>query len=207
MTIRSDNADLISNVLKLVDNAVIKYNEANQRTLSDKIHVTEACGCLRYAYFRRKYGGKPEANYKTFMGTAIHDAILRFISDQTEIYVCNDILEGYADAIVTINGKKYVFELKTVVRIPAKPYKSHIEQVNCYMNMLGIDKAVIVYVQRSDGNKAVFVVDRDPDLFTVTLDKARYLRKCLDENKPPNLRDESFCFMCPYRKICEKENG
>jgi len=206
MTIRSDNADLISNVLKLVDNAVIKYNEANQRTLSDKIHVTEACGCLRYAYFRRKYKLEGEPNYTTFMGIAIHDSILKFISDKTEIHVENDIIEGYADAIIEINGQKYVFELKTVKKLPTKPYKSHIEQVNCYMNMLGIDKAVIVYVQRSDGKKTVFVVDRDPDLFTVTLDKARYLKKCLEDNKPPKIRDESFCFMCPFRKICEKES-
>ena len=207
MTVQSDNADLISNVLKLVDNAVISYHEANKRETSDKIHVTEVCGCLRYAYFKRTVELKPDANYFTFIGTAIHDAILKHISDQIEIHVENDIIEGYADAIVEINGQKYVFELKTVRWLPNKPYKSHIEQVNCYMNMLGIDKAVIVYVQRSDGKKSVFVVDRDPDLFSITLDKARYLRKCLDLGKPPNLRDETFCFMCPFRKICESENS
>ena len=207
MNNRLDNADLISNVMKLIDDAVIKYHEANKRETTDKIHVTEATGCLRYAYFRRTVELKPEANYYTFMGTAIHDAILKFITDRTEIHVENDVLDGYADAIVEINGRKYVLELKTVKRLPQKPYKSHVEQVNCYMNMLGIDKGIIVYVQRSDGRKAVFVVDRDPDLFTVTLDKARYLRKCLDEGKPPSLKDESFCFMCPFRKQCEKESS
>jgi len=201
-----DNAEIISNVMKLIDDAVIKYHEENQREFGEKIHVTEACGCLRYAYFRRTVKLKPEPNYYIFMGIAIHDSILKYISDQTEVHVENDVLTGYADAIIEINGEKYVLELKTVVRLPNKPYKTHVEQLNCYLNMLGVEKGIIVYIQRSDGRKAVFVVNRDPDLFTVTLDKARYLRKCLDEGKPPAIKDETFCFRCPYRKICEEEN-
>ena len=138
MSVQSDNAEILRNALKLVDDAVIKYHESNRREYSEKIHVTEVTGCLRRAYFHRTVNLPPDANYFTFMGTAIHDALLSFIAEETEVKVENDILIGYADAIIEINGERYVFELKTVRRLPSRPYPSHVEQVNAYMNILDI---------------------------------------------------------------------
>jgi len=198
-----DNADIVNFIMRRIDEAIKAFHEENRKELGEKIHITEACGCLRFAYFRRKLGEKDDNIQYLFMGTAIHDAILKYIGEETEIHVENDILIGYADAIVNYNGERLVIELKTVKRLPQKPYKSHVEQLNAYLNLLGIEKGVIIYFERGSGNKAVFVIERDPTLFTITMEKARYLKECIEKNRPPEIKDESLCFMCPYRDVCE----
>ncbi|RLE86321.1 MAG: hypothetical protein DRN04_19680 [Thermoprotei archaeon] len=65
-------------------------------------------------------------------------------------------LAGTPDAY----NDEIVLEVKTVNKIPEKPYEHHVLQLNTYLNMLNYDLGLIIYISKKNGKIKVFEVKK-----------------------------------------------
>lgn len=141
------------------------------------------------------------------IGDAIHAQIQKsfkeHLGDKVEIekYITIVIeglkINGKVDMI--LDGDK-IIEIKTVKANEGKePAPEHIAQVQWYMGVLGLKKAVISYFNRENGiHIQSFTIEYDERAFEKIKEKfARVIRG------DKNLRsDNRECKYCPYKKIC-----
>ena len=86
----------------------------------------------------------------------------------------------------------------------ANPSKNHLIQWNLYSHMTGIEKGLIMYINKGNQQYEIFDVERDQDILQPTLDKFSRVWLAIknDERVPfvkcPNRFD-------PYREISEKD--
>lgn len=190
------------------------WNKNQRKTEDNIIHVSEVTGCIRKSYYYRVNSEAVDKivdiNSKIVMtiGSMIH----RMIENHMETYDCiieqpvylirnNYVLAGTPDAVCD----DVVLEIKTVGKDVDKPYKSHVEQINMYMGILGIDKGYIIYINRANGSVKVFPVKYSEKMFNETLKKADKLWESLRNNKPPEKQLSHECNNCPFRWICYRE--
>ena len=173
------------------------------------IHVGEVSGCLRRAFFdRRNPLKKVDAqNVILTIGNSVHlqlQEILREKGFQVEVEAAYPLrgftLVGHADLYDPL--RNIIIELKTVTKIPKKPYQEHILQVNAYTFMLKAERAFIVYISKSNGAIRVFEIGRNPRLWRYTIKRAFTLHNALSDNKPPEPERSHFCSYCPYKWRC-----
>jgi len=140
------------------------------------------------------------------IGDAIHEWIQRnFIyqyGDKVEIEKWVEIevegvkIRGKVDIVL---AKKKVIEIKTVKDKPIrKPDLTHVKQVQLYLGILGLKKAVISYFKRENGlHLNSFEIDFDQVMYDRILDK---FAKVIQNRQ---LRtDTRECRFCPYSWTC-----
>lgn len=190
-----------------------KLIEIHQRVVLDNsiIHVVEISGCLRRAYYDRNI---PRArldvhNVVMAIGNGIHyqlQELLRSEGWRPEYEVSWDFkkfkLIGHIDLYNP--RENIVLELKTVNKVPDKPYDSHVIQVNTYLAMVRSRKGYIAYIAR-DGNIRVYKVSYDKELWEKAVRRAFYLFYSLRDRKPPKPEQSFLCSYCPYKWKCFKE--
>jgi len=90
-------------------------------------------------------------------GTAIHEGIEKLLKEygELEIEFEKEVRKQYGE--YTLVGKldgltkdNIVVEFKTVYKPPTFPYEAHIYQVLIYMNMIGSQKGLLVYIGNND---------------------------------------------------------
>jgi CRISPR-associated protein Cas4 len=113
-------------------------------------------------------------------------------------------LSGRIDALVELNGEKFIVEIKSIGKIPREPLDHHIMQVQPYMLALGAEKAVVVYLYKTDLTWTVFEVYYNPDLLEKIIQRAVTLDKALFENKTPTAEPSWECKYCEFRERCNK---
>lgn len=111
---------------------------------------------------------------------------------------------GHADGIVQIGGTTYVLELKTIndrgYATTTSPKGDHIRQVHAYMKGLGINKTIIIYINKNTGQLKEFVVDFDQTVYDVQV-KARinyYFNRIRKKQLPPREGASAHAFPCTY---------
>lgn len=89
----------------------------------------------------------------------------------SELFVADDVLKycGHCDGVMLSRaGEKFIFEFKTISKSQygglRQPKHEHVIQVHAYMNALGIDQAVILYLDK--GSQADW--RKKPDGWTCT---------------------------------------
>ena len=124
----------------------------------------------------------------------------------------NGHLGGTADAIVEIDGVKYVLEIKThneksfndLTKHGLRKSKyQHYVQLVIYMKELDIEKGLYFAVNKNDDNIYVETVERDDELAERYIRKGKFLS--LSEEMPPTIgKDETWfqCRQCDYGKFC-----
>ncbi len=171
------------------------------------IHVTEASGCLRKAFYDRVAPAPAldVTNVVVTIGNGIHhqlQALLLRKGWEAEVSVKfrTKVIElvGHAD-LVAPDGT--VVEIKTVNEVPQEPYQPHVMQVNAYLNMLNSREGYIVYIGR-DGKVRTFMVRSSKVLFHKLLKRAHHLHYSLINNEPPKPEKSPLCSYCPYRWRC-----
>lgn len=91
----------------------------------------------------------PEQNYATFRGSVIHSLLEQFADpeSQTEVRMSRELdgveISGQPDSvrIRKTNGRTLLRDWKTTKELPkySSPYKNHMQQVNVYRWILGLD--------------------------------------------------------------------
>lgn len=137
--------------------------------------------CKRKIFYK-KTGAEPtnpisEASYyKMAMGTCIHDYIQELVKkiDGVELLECEDMknitvddieFNYRLDGILSINGKKYILEIKTTYGAGAKFIEKngekpeHKEQLYMYMNFEKINNGILLYICKDTGFMIEFVYE------------------------------------------------
>ncbi|MCD6148924.1 hypothetical protein J7J18_06155 [bacterium] len=169
-----------------------------------EVWVTEVCGCLRRAWYKRRYG--EEITKDMIVGIKGHNILLPKLAEELgctyevriEIPVDSYILVGKADLVC----EDRVIELKLSNSLHIRD--EWITQANTYAVALGKDKFTIAIIGNSiitkdyPANKA---------LFKIVLETAKIYIKHIKANKPPPPMYGDWCKYCPYRKECNKEKS
>jgi len=194
-------------IREIINNAIRKYFEEHKKEFDDRITVTEAIYCLRRSWFRRK---NPDLEFQpsvyTFIGHAVHEALLNHIDGKSEVeFEFGDVV-GHADAVVEIDGEPTILELKVVGEIPRKPDYEYALQLNAYLCMSGINQGYLVYFNRTNGDVRSFKITPNKHLFRYVMQRAYQLRKALEKDELPQEDNDfvaKYCFFCPYRDVCK----
>ena len=175
------------------------------------IHVGEACGCLRKAYYTRR-GGSADLSHiapskRVIMGLGlsthlVFEEILKEMGYESEQEVVREFdgfkLAGTPDAV----SDDHVVEIKTCNRLPDEAYPHHAMQLNAYLGLLGKSLGYIVYICKRDGNVRVFQIGYDERMFQDLLSRAARLHRHLREDSPPPPEPSFICNYCEWKWQC-----
>lgn len=106
-------------------------------------------------------------------GTELHEAIQAawgarglLKAAETEIYDDKLGASGHIDALLEINGKRGIGEIKTMSAKrfrTNKPYSEHLDQLNFYLHITGLRSGILVYADRDNpGQIKTFNVNYSP---------------------------------------------
>jgi len=145
------------------------------------------------------------------MGTLIHELIQSELIKhgyEAEKFVTIELsdnlqLNGHVDLV----SDETAIELKTVSRVPEKPYQKHVEQLNLYLHALGYSHGYLIYISRANARIKSFRIDYSESLAEYSLKKAKAIAKAIELKDPslipPKFINNDLCFFCQYRIICE----
>lgn len=187
-----------------------RYHHELERKVEDynTIHVSEAVTCLRRAWYYRMDFERAEGQItKMLMGHGIHwiiESALKRDGWLTEVRVTYRYrpirLVGTIDAWHPERDE--VLEIKTVERMPERPYLGHWRQANAYIVMSGARRGYILYVERGSGLLGKFTMEGDQKEFEKLLVRALELRDALRDQRPPKPEKGPWCNGCPFRAQC-----
>jgi hypothetical protein len=123
-------------------------------------------------------------------------------------------IHGRADAIAQHKkGELRLHEVKSIKSFNylSTPQKEHVEQLQFYLNILGVEVGQIDYIDKAalfGGGDSVFSVDasfriyRDKDFFTDLILRANDLYRAIRERKIPEIRRGWICDYCLHKQEC-----
>lgn len=141
---------------KLQHNLTERFKR-NRRSMNEAVHVSDiTSGCIRKAWFRRKYPDDDTIDINTALhflrGIAYQHALTLLLQlDSTEVPVesKDNELVGHIDAIIVEAGKECVVEMKSTNTIAHfdinhTTFKEYLRQALYYLVLSGLEKAYII---------------------------------------------------------------
>ncbi len=185
----------------------------------DEIHVSEVVGCLRKAYYYRKYGDPLYLSHLADtkcvilgLGIAMHRGLqMQFIRLGYRVEVPVGVTIESEDGAFTlvgtpdVVGRDHIIELKTVNKIPERPYDHHVMQLNAYLWMTNRETGYIVYVCKKDGSVKVHMILRREKLWRKTIERAKLLYHCLKHDIVPPPEYSHLCKYCEFAFRCRED--
>jgi len=190
----------------------------------DEIHVSEVVQCLRKAYYYRKYGDPLTLSHLSDtkcvilgLGICAHMGLQSLFQQlgfqvEKEVSVQVHTSAGAFRFVGTIDlyRSDMIVELKTVNKIPDRPYEHHLRQIICYQAMAGaesgeITPACIVYICKKDGHIKVFQVKYDSRVYSEMLERAVRLYTCLRKDVLPEPERSHLCKYCEFQFRCSED--
>ena len=183
--------------------------EKRRRVYSlDRIHVSEAAGCLRRAYYERTWP-RPTldpSNVVMLIGNGVHEKLQELLTGkgwlvevEARYRVGEFWLVGHADLYHP--DEQLVVELKTTNKLPVEPYRSHLLQLNAYLYMLRARRGYLVYIARS-GEVKVYRHSLDKGMWSQLVKRAIKLHKAITTRTKPPREPGPWCTHCPYKWQC-----
>lgn len=124
------------------------------------------------------------------------------------------IIEGHADAMITLDGFDYILEIKTANSASFAQVKKigvfrwmpqYFDQVQAYMGLSGIEKAIVLVFNKDTSELYEELIELDPLYYELLVERARQIRDATD---PPRKLSESpmnyICKMCEFRRYCHE---
>lgn len=164
------------------------------------LYVTDLVSCSHKRRMRLEY---PELTLKfepqLVLGDLLHEGLERILEEQGyrrevevvaeyEVLGTRVTLKGRVDAV----GDDAVVEIKTGRSGQSLPHDHHILQLQVYLNLLGMDRGILVYI--TPDRMAEYEVDRDP------IDIKMLVEETLLDVKHPRWHWE--CRYCVFSKMC-----
>jgi len=129
-------------------------------------------------------------------------------------------ITGHIDGMVEVDGKVYPLEIKSCSPYVFQsinsindltrgkyPYlRKYPTQLNLYMLMKGIDKAVFIFKDKSSGAYKEIWMDLDYDLGEETLKRAEEINKHIAAGTvPEGINNDLWCDGCAFAHLCMPE--
>ena len=112
-------------------------------------------------------------------------------------------ISGRIDAVLNVNGEKFVLEVKSIARLPEEPLEHHVMQIQPYMLALNASKGLIVYLEKSRLSWRIFETQLEAKLMDRLLDRVKALHEHLLSKKPPKPRSSWECKYCEFKERCK----
>jgi len=170
----------------------------------ERIHVSELCGCLLKAWFRRRYPVERDFDQLWFLYRGIvYDELWTRLFERNQIRVTHRIRNG-----PTIVGRydfywdDRIWDLKTTISVRnlKEPFSHHVDQVKFYCWCENVDKGALLYVSFDGYQIFYFDCDDAEEVVKRFEEKAIVLYNALEANEPPTTAyTESWeCRYCEY---------
>lgn len=180
------------------------------------LRLSQIGKCYRQQwYMAKKYPSEPlqpRAKMTFLFGDIVEAVMVALIkasgihlhSEQKEVVF--DGIVGHIDGIVTVDGRDYLFECKSMSDGNFKQLTSvglgddfgYLSQVNSYMHCLGLDRCILMAVNKNTGHIAEVEVHKDNKLVTNIKKGIKLLKSCLNTDKLPPRK---------YEPVLEKSKG
>ncbi|MCR4391618.1 MAG: PD-(D/E)XK nuclease family protein [Candidatus Acetothermia bacterium] len=189
----------------------------------DYFYVSEVSKCPRQIYYAVKGFPKPPLDGLTARKLAVgEDAHRRLVQALYGLGVVvaaevpippGKLFHGRADTIVSVDGKNYVVEIKTVHpynfdQMAAAPRRDHYLQLQLYLHYFAIPQGIILAENKATQELREFLVDLDREAVDRVIRTFEQLRQQIFvEGRLPPLPDRSDwefdqCRYCPYQAFC-----
>jgi len=204
------NEDVAELVFKAFETA---YDSRERGREPNSLAISLVSDCALRCYYTYTLDLPPDPVNKALamMGTLIHELIqeqlIRYgyeAEKPVTIKISDNLrLSGHVD----LANDNVAIELKTVSRVPEKPYPKHVEQLNLYLHALGYSHGYLIYISRANARIKSFRVDYSESLAKHSIEKAKVIAKAIELEDPsvipPNFANTDLCFFCEYGAICE----
>jgi len=124
----------------------------------------------------------------------------------------NDLIHGRADAVVTLDEKPYVVELKSSngwkFSKMEKPREDHVDQVQLYMHYFNIPRAILLYENKNTQHLREFNLEYDEARAGRLIKGFEFLRDQIEKDIMPEVPEDIKkwrCRYCEYRTECMKK--
>ncbi len=197
------------------------YIDSFKERDQEHFYITDAGKCPRAVYFKFKKipKKKPEPRVLRIFdnGDYTHMRIMSVlfglgIVRATELKIpAQEIISGRADAIIDIEGKPCVLEIKSIGSYKfaklQEPEPDHMKQVQLYMHFFKIPDGILLYEDKDKQNLKEFAIKYDPFLIQEALKKFKELKEQIDKNIVPPIPidiEPWRCDYCDYKEECQK---
>lgn len=208
----------------MIKEKIDEYYKNKRRDYKRKsFYVTDVAECPRVIFFSFKDYPKKEHEPRILRvmhnGDFVHQRLglvlkdMEILKDEnTEVPIPdNDLFRGRADAIIEIDGEKYVADFKStnsfIFRSLESPKPEHVRQVQLYMHYLGIKKGMLIYECKNTQDIKEFKFDYDIRLINNIIEEFYLLKSRIDNNIIPDIPEsiEKWkCERCPFLESCKK---
>jgi CRISPR/Cas system-associated exonuclease Cas4 (RecB family) len=186
-----------------------------------KFWISEAGKCSRsiYFYFKKCPKKAKDARVLRIMdhGDYTHMRIMAVLFalglvKATEIGIpAQEIVSGRADAVVNIDGKPNVVEIKSInsygFQKLENPKKEHLCQIQLYLHYFKIPNGILIYENKDNQDIKEFAVDYDEKIAKSLIEEFEILKHMIDSNIVPPIPlglEKWECDYCDYAEECKK---
>lgn len=187
----------------------------------DHFYITDAGKCARAIYFKFKGVPRREPEPRVLRifdhGDYTHMRIMSVLFGLGVVRAVElkippqAIISGRADAIIDIEGRPYVVEIKSASQYKfnqlASPELDHLKQIQLYMHFFNISQGILLYEDKNTQHLKEFIIRYDVNLAKNLLNEFEVLKQQIDKNIIPDIPQniESWrCQYCEYRDQCQK---
>ena len=180
-------------------------------------HPSSIKGCKRALYYDRiseppKRIYEAETNAIFEMGHGLHARVqeqyARHPGFQSEVkaHIPELHIGGSVDGVFTVEG--WVLEIKSIgeasFRTCVKPKEEHLWQMHCYMMATKVLRAQLLYVNRNNGQKRVFRVQFDQNIWDKILAIIAIVEAAVKTKVPPEQEiNKYYCRTCKFLHVCK----
>jgi CRISPR/Cas system-associated exonuclease Cas4 (RecB family) len=148
------------------------------------------------------------ARVKMAMGNGIHKIIQDILHGSDKVKViesekCKEAeLNGlqfiyYVDAIIEIDNKKYIVEIKSTYAsgwnsIEKDPKSDHVDQLMAYMELEKVDRGILIYIGRDNGYMVEYAFAKTKEIQKRLLDRLDKLKKLRDDIRDSRIPDRDY---------------
>ncbi len=196
------------------------YLDQQTSRKQNHFYVSDAGKCPRAIFFKFKNAPRKKMEPRMLRiferGEHFHrnifDVLYRLrIGVVTEVPMPSDgLVSGRADAILSIESKNYVVDIKSmnsmIFRKLVQPKEENIYQLQVYLHYFQIQNGILLYINKDDQNIREFHMKYNQGLAESLLEDFRRLKKKLDEHVVPK-RFAGWpknwqCRYCQFKEVC-----
>jgi len=207
---------------ELIDKFYLDQQRGKEQT---RFYITDSGKCGRAIFFKFKNAPKEKMDARILRifekGEYLHRNILNIfirmgILVSSEISIpAQEIIGGRADAIVSLNNKLYLVDIKSinsmVFRSLDAPKEENLNQIQLYLHYFNIKNGVLFYIDKDQQEIKEFIIDYDPAFVQSLLNNLKDLKTKVDNNIiPDRLEDYPLnwqCKYCQFKEICVMAGG
>lgn len=213
------------------------YKDKREERNQEHFYISDAGKCQRAIYFSIKRYPRKEREARVLRifdrGDVTHRGLLNALFGIPEIRIIasevdippKELFRGHTDAIISIDNKLYVVEIKSSSEYKFKklnePEETHLKQLQLYMHYFKIPQGVLIYENKNTQELKEFEVKYSPELCKKILSEFRTLKEqYMDQDIIPPIplefkkkretaggNEENFpweCRYCDFEEECDK---